>query len=68
MLSHKHFYASDERMASRWNFASLLGLGMNWGPRQEHELSLRLQHASNAGVKEPNPGVNFLLLRYAHAF
>jgi hypothetical protein len=41
---------------------------MNWGPRQEHELSLRLQHASNAGVKEPNPGVNFLLLRYAHAF
>jgi len=68
MVSHKHFYASDERMATRWNFASHLGLGMNWGPRQEHELSLRLQHASNAGAKEPNPGVNFLLLRYAHAF
>ena len=68
MVSNKHFYASDERMATRWNFASHLGLGMNWGPRQEHELSLRLQHASNAGAKEPNPGVNFLLLRYAHAF
>lgn len=68
MVSNKHFYANHERMATRWNFASHIGLGMNWGLHQAHELSLRLQHASNASAKKPNPGVNFLLLRYAHAF
>lgn len=68
MVTGKRLYNNGERMGTRWNFASHLGLGMNFGPRQVHELSLRLQHASNAGIQNPNPGINFLQLRYAHAF
>lgn len=67
-FASKHFYSSNQRMGTRWNFASHIGVGMNFGAAQQHELSLRLQHASNAGAKQPNPGINFVLLRYAHAF
>jgi lipid A 3-O-deacylase len=35
------------------------------GRREAADLSLRLQHVSNAGIKEPNPGENFVQLRYA---
>ena len=28
-----------------------------------YDLSLRLQHLSNGGLAEPNPGINFALLR-----
>jgi hypothetical protein len=31
-------------------------------------VGLRLSHVSNAGIKEPNPGENFLQLRYARSF
>lgn len=68
MVSNKYFYNGDERMGTRWNFASHLGLGRNFGSASQHELSLRVQHASNAGIKKPNPGINFLQLRYARAF
>jgi len=29
---------------------------------------LRIQHSSNASLKKPNPGQNFLQLRYARHF
>ena len=66
MFSNKHLYNSGRRMGARWNFVSHIGLGLNWG--QVHEVSLRLQHASNAGLKNPNPGLNMVQLRYARAF
>ena len=68
MVSSKHLYNSGRRMGTRWNFASHLGVGMHLGHRQAHEISLRLQHASNAGIKKPNPGLNMVQLRYARAF
>lgn len=68
MVTGKRLYSSDERMGTRFNFASHLGVGMNFGPQQAHELSLRLQHASNAGIKNPNPGLNLVQLRYARTF
>lgn len=45
-----------------------LGLGVSLGAQRQHELLLRLQHVSNAGLKQPNPGLNFLQLRYALHF
>jgi lipid A 3-O-deacylase len=38
------------------------------GQQRQHELQLRLEHVSNAGIKEPNPGANFVQLRYALHF
>ena len=66
--ANRHYRNRSDAFGSRFNFASHLGLGRNFGAQQAHEISLRIQHSSNAGMKEPNPGENFLLLRYAHAF
>ena len=33
-----------------------------------HELALRVQHYSNAGIRHPNPGENFVQLRGSFAF
>lgn len=68
MVTGKNLYNGHQRMGTRFNFASHIGVGMNFGAQHAHELSLRLQHASNAGIKNPNPGINFVQLRYAHAF
>jgi hypothetical protein len=54
----------DRHFSTRWNFADHLGTGWDFGERRQHELALRLQHFSNAGIKHPNPGENFYQLRY----
>ncbi|RZI77250.1 MAG: acyloxyacyl hydrolase [Variovorax sp.] len=62
-------YATPERVFStRFQFTEVLGIGRNFGPTGAHEVSLRLQHFSNAGIKKPNPGENFVRLRYAYHF
>lgn len=68
MVTGKQLYNDNQRMGTRFNFASHLGVGMNFGQQHAHELSLRVQHASNAGIKNPNPGLNFWQIRYAHVF
>lgn len=56
-------YETDhKRFSTAFNFGDHLAVGHRW---QQHELSLRLQHFSNAGIKHPNPGENFVQLRYA---
>lgn len=67
-MNNRYFLSGQERMSTKWNFASHIGLGMNFGEQREHELSVRWQHVSNAGFKKPNPGVDFFVLRYAHSF
>jgi lipid A 3-O-deacylase len=62
-------YRTDRKQFStRFNFYDTVGIGRSFGAQREHELSLRLTHVSNGGVKKPNPGENFVQLRYAHAF
>lgn len=62
-------YRTDEKdFSTRFNFASHLGLGINLGSQRQHELMVRVQHVSNAGIKHPNPGENFVQLRYAFHF
>ena len=65
---NRHYANGDKYFSTRYNFASHLGVGRNFGPQGRHALALRVQHQSNAGLKKPNPGDNFLLLRYAVAF
>lgn len=59
----------DRKFGSQWNFYDVLGMGYTFGgPRGKHEVDLRLVHFSNAGLKDPNPGLNFLQLRYSKEF
>lgn len=57
-----------KRFSTSFNFADHIGVGRNFGAAGEHEVSLRLEHFSNAGIKHPNPGENFAEVRYTYRF
>ena len=49
-------------MSTSFEFGSHIGAGLRIGERRETRIGIALQHLSNAGIKEPNSGVNFLLV------
>ena len=68
-------YWFDERMLSesegvgtKFNFGSLLGLGLGFGEKSEFEIGYRLMHFSNAGMSSYNPGVNIHQIRLGARF
>ncbi len=67
-LMNHVFRTPDRQFSTAFQFTEALGVGRSFGQRGEHEVSLRVQHFSNAGIKEPNPGETFLKLRYAYRF
>lgn len=62
------YESGAKRFSTRFNFGNHLAVGRRFGARRGHELALRLQHFSNAGIRRPNPGENFVQLRYALYF
>ena len=64
LLSQQRITAAKE-FSTSWQFGDHLGAGLRFGARRQYDLGLRLQHISNASLKRPNPGINFLLLRFA---
>lgn len=54
-----------KQFSTALNFGSHVAIGLLGGEQSDHDLSLRLQHYSNAGIRRPNPGEDFLQLRYA---
>jgi lipid A 3-O-deacylase len=58
----------DRQFSTRWNFYDVLGGGYLFGDHRQHEVGVRLVHISNLGIKKPNPGQNFLQLRYVAHF
>lgn len=68
LLSHTHL-SPEIPLSTAFQFADMVGLGMQWGQGAEAQtVGLRLQHQSNADIKKPNPGINFLMLYYRRAF
>ncbi len=64
-----HLYESrDKRFSTALNFGTHVGVGYFTGRKRENEWMLRLEHVSNASIKRPNPGENFIQLRYARHF
>jgi len=56
-------------LSTHYQFADMLGAGLQWGQGAGAQtVGLRVQHQSNADIKKPNPGINFLMLYYRHAF
>lgn len=54
----------ERRFSTAFNFGDHVAVGWRFGSGRQHEVALRLQHFSNAGIQHPNPGENFLQLRY----
>ncbi|SRR5258706_4076953 len=58
----------DKQFSTRFNFVDVVGVGRSLDAEGRHEVSVRLAHISNGNLKKPNPGENFVQLRYAVAF
>ena len=49
-------------LSTSFQFGIDVGWGLLWGHDRRVELGYRFQHLSNAGIRLPNPGINFHLL------
>ncbi len=58
----------NHRFGTRFEFGTMLGIGARFGERGAYDLSLRIEHISNAGIAQPNPGINLSYLRLARHF
>ncbi|QHI98845.1 acyloxyacyl hydrolase [Xylophilus rhododendri] len=59
---------AGKEFSTRFNFGSHVALGYTFGAQREQEISVSFLHYSNASIKKPNPGENYVQLRYAHSF
>ena len=67
-MDHK-FHTPDKEFSTQWNFYDVLGAGYTFGGKEgSNELNLRLVHVSNGGFRKPNPGQDFVQLRYVRWF
>ncbi|MET0858876.1 MAG: acyloxyacyl hydrolase [Telluria sp.] len=56
----------DNRLSTAFQFADHIGAGYVFD--NKWELGARIQHYSNGGIKKPNSGVNFFLVKAAYRF
>jgi lipid A 3-O-deacylase len=57
-----------KEFSTRFQFTEPAGVGYTFGDHGQQEVSLRLQHFSNGHVKTPNPGENWVRVRYLYRF
>lgn len=67
-LTDRPYRTDQKQFSTRFNFVDMAGVGRSFGAQRRQEISLRIAHTSNANIKKPNPGQDFLQLRYAALF
>lgn len=67
LLSGTHVNNSRD-MGSSFNFGDHIGFGTTFGDRGQYDLGYRLQHLSNADLKDPNDGMNFHQVRFTYNY
>lgn len=59
LMSHTSTSPSHD-YSTAFRFSETLGFGLAFGKHQAGEVGFRFQHVSNAGIKTPNPGSDFI--------
>lgn len=62
------YQTESKRFSTSFNFGDHIAVGARLGTSREHEVTLRVEHFSNAGIKHPNPGADFVQVRYTRRF
>jgi hypothetical protein len=57
---------NDRQLSTRFEFGDHLGIGYVF--RNNLDVGLKIQHFSNGGIKQPNGGVNFAVVRVSYPF
>ena len=68
-----HFLSStsvspQRQFGSSFQFGDHVGAGVRFGDKGQYDIGYRYQHLSNAGIKQPNQGINFQQLRLQYHF
>ena len=68
-----HYISNHEpwrghQMSTHFQFGDHIGIGASLGAQHAVDLALHFQHLSNAGLENPNPGINFFQLRADYHF
>lgn len=64
LLSKVHIGPRD--LGSALQFGTHVGFGLRFGSHEQWDIAYRYEHLSNAGLKEPNPGINFGMVRFGY--
>jgi hypothetical protein len=67
-VTSRLYRSSDTRFATAFNFGDHVAVGRSFCENARCELAVRFEHFSNGGIKEPNPGKNFVQLRFVRYF
>lgn len=57
---------NGRHFSTNFQFGDHIGVG--YVMQDGWDLSFKIQHYSNGGIKHPNPGVNFAVLKLGHTF
>jgi hypothetical protein len=57
---------NDQRFSTKFQFGDHLGVGYVF--QSNVDVGLKIQHFSNGGIKNPNPGVNVAVIRVSYPF
>lgn len=57
---------NSRHFSTNFQFGDHIGIG--YVTQTGWDISLKIQHYSNGGIKHPNPGVNFAVLKAGYAF
>lgn len=60
------YHNNGDQLSTRFQFNDQLGFGYVF--RNRWDMGVKFEHFSNGGIKEPNSGVNFIVLRLARRF
>ena len=67
VLSHTSV-SPQRQFGSAFQFGDHVGAGVRFGEKGQFDIGYRYQHLSNAGIKQPNQGINFHELRLQYHF
>jgi lipid A 3-O-deacylase len=56
------------QFSTAFQFNEFVGIGARLDRKGEQQLSLRLQHVSNGGIKRPNDGLTYAMLSFNYRF
>jgi hypothetical protein len=62
----EHYNNNGRQLSTNFQFGDHLGIGYVF--RNNLDVGLKFQHFSNGGIKEPNNGVNFAVVRVSYPF
>jgi lipid A 3-O-deacylase len=60
--------STQRSFGSSFQFGDHIGAGLRLGDKGQFDVGYRYQHLSNAGIKQPNQGINFHQVRLQYNF